>query len=127
MNISEIRGYITRCEKNNKDYGTWVPHDVYDYKMLLSEIDRLKAIIETLVDLSLWCGIISRGEACRCLGVDRCDLDDWLAEREKKKELIGALREKLSIIADQVEYGLANEECSIGCLQAIKKAMEVGE
>jgi len=92
-----------------------------------AEIDRLKAIIETLVDLSLWCGIISRGEACRCLGVDRCDLDDWLAEREKKKELIGALREKLSIIADQVEYGLANEECSIGCLQAIKKAMEVGE
>ena len=49
-----------------------------------AEIDCQRKIIETLVNLSLWTGNISRGVACEYLGIDRCDLDDWLADRKSE-------------------------------------------
>ncbi len=41
--------------------------------------------LQELVYLCLAHGIISRGKACEYLEIDRCDLDDWIKERDHNR------------------------------------------
>ena len=43
--------------------------------------------IEEIIYLALENGIISRGKACAALKIDRCDLDEWIANFEEEHDV----------------------------------------
>ena len=77
----KIRAEIDRINPEHVSLENW--HEA------CAEIDRQKAIIESLVYISVSTGNISRGAACKYLGIDRADLDDWLAKREGEAMEVG--------------------------------------
>lgn len=60
-------------------------HLIQLHDACLRAADRIESIHEVVYYALVW-GIISRGKACEALGIDRCDLDVWIADMEGESD-----------------------------------------